>query len=165
MKAYRILTVLLAIISVSGCSAPPPTEQLTKGPCEPLTSVVVIDGDTIKTSERKIRFIGINTMELTTTNKTQKKWALIAKEELTHIIEQAPVCIVKDPQVADKDKYGRDLRYVYQGNTLLNESLVEKGLAEVYMIDTFTYKEGFLKKQAAAVEQGTGMWKDRKPRK
>lgn len=62
--------------------------------------------------------------------------------------------------VSDRDKYGRLLGYVWVGDKMLNEMLIEKGYARVAYIDTpnVKYVDQFRNIQTTAQKNGTGIW-------
>ncbi|WP_338448474.1 thermonuclease family protein [Niallia oryzisoli] len=62
--------------------------------------------------------------------------------------------------VCERDKYGRLLAYVYVDGIMLNELLLEKGLARVaYVFPPNTrYVERFRKIERKAQERGVGIW-------
>lgn len=108
-------------------SEEPSSEILEEVPKEQTTFMVtrVIDGDTIEieTGER-VRLICIDTPEIS------EDYYQEAKDYLTDIILNEEIELVKD--VSETDRYGRLLRYVYNGNVFINGKLVEEGYARVY---------------------------------
>ncbi len=123
----------------------------------------VIDGDTIeviKDNETfKVRYSGIDTPELDSKNKETKCLAEKAKEANENLINNKKVKLEEDTN--DKDEYGRLLRYVWLDNILINEYLVENGLARA---DTFLsgekYKERIEKAEKEAKEKERGIWSE-----
>jgi endonuclease YncB( thermonuclease family) len=86
----------------------------------------IVDGDTIKASlngsEVTIRYIGVNTPE---TDQACYAEATAANQSL---VSGQTVTLVKD--VSETDQYGRLLRYVYLGATMVNAELARQGWAE-----------------------------------
>lgn len=89
----------------------------------------VIDGDTIDVdidgSTYRVRYVGVNTPER---DETCYADATAMNAEL---VEEQTVGLVRDS--SDTDRYGRLLRYVYVGNTLVNAELVRDGYAEAVL--------------------------------
>lgn len=105
----------------------------------------VIDGDTIEAlidlgfdtwTMRTIRLINIDTPEIRTKDLTEKKFGLIAKEEVISILSKT----INDEneiyfylQSIDYDSWGRCLGIVETIDGVnLNEYLLENGFAEEY---------------------------------
>jgi len=97
----------------------------------------VIDGDTIelKTGE-KVRYIGVDSPELNDAGSADDEclaWAAKVRNE--QLIQSGQVRLVSD-NGANKDAYGRLLRYAYVGNTFVNGQLANEGLAKVFFCQT-----------------------------
>lgn len=124
--------------------------------------VRVIDGDTIDVEingeEFRVRYIGVNTPER---DEVCYAEAVRANRDL---FQNTTVTLVKD--TSDTDQYGRLLRYIYRGTSMVNEALVRDGWAEVvrYPPDT-GYYDRFrdLENEAARAGRGchpTGIFND-----
>ena len=124
--------------------------------------VRVIDGDTIvvkiNNKQEKVRYIGIDTPELTKTpciaNKAKEYNALLLKDAKQIILEK---------DVRDRDKYGRLLRYVYvvknNKKIFVNAELVKNGWAKVLTIPPdVKYGKLFLKLYKQARKKQLGIW-------
>ncbi|MFZ4816978.1 MAG: thermonuclease family protein [Phototrophicaceae bacterium] len=91
----------------------------------------VIDGDTIDVSLNgetvRVRYLGVNTTEMSSDDPCSQE----GKDANRALVEGQTVTLVadRDPQ----DQYGRELRYVYVGNTFVNAELVSQGWAEAVM--------------------------------
>jgi len=89
----------------------------------------VIDGDTIDVSingtEYRVRYVGVNTPER---GENCYQEAVDANRNL---VNGQTVTLVKD--TSDTDRYERLLRYIYVGNTFVNEELVRNGYAEAVL--------------------------------
>lgn len=110
----------------------------------------VIDGDTIELSDwRKVRYIGINSPEMTDKRAEILCFAKMAKAENQKLVEGRTVEMEKD--VSDKDKYDRLLRYIWIDGKMVNETLISGGFAKVatYPPDV-KYKDLFLEAQKSA---------------
>jgi micrococcal nuclease len=61
--------------------------------------------------------------------------------------------------VEDRDEYGRLLRYVWLGDTMINAELVRLGYAYSYSLPPNMRYEGlFLRLEGEAREQKLGLW-------
>lgn len=116
----------------------------------------VVDGDTIDVmigaTEYRVRYIGIDTPEL-----RGECYAAEAKAWNAALVDGRMVCLEKD--VSDVDRYGRLLRYVWIGPTMVNASLVRNGYAEAveYPPDV-AYAGLFATLEAEAIASGAGLW-------
>lgn len=113
----------------------------------------VIDGDTIETDNGlTVRILGINTPE--------KKQFLYedAKSFLKNLVEGKNITMEKD--VVDRDIYGRLLRYVFINGTFVESQLLEKGLANAFIIPPNEKYSAKLKEaEKYAKDNGLGLWK------
>ena len=93
----------------------------------------VVDGDTlvarVEGEEETVRLLGIDTPE---TGDCGYERAARALEELA---DGRRVRLVEDPSQAERDRYGRLLRYVEAGNVDLGEEVVRLGWADVYVFE------------------------------
>jgi len=109
----------------------------------------VIDGDTLVLEDNQtVRLIGINTPE-----KGQPGYSA-AKQELGFLTGER---VFLERDVADKDRYGRLLRYVYH-NGLVNALLVRKGLAPVYRTNNKKHLGELLEAEDISRKAGRGIW-------
>lgn len=139
----------------------PPTavsEEAIRGtaePAEPAELVVVVDGDTLDVRiagvVERVRLIGVNAPE-----RDECLYAE-ATEGLVDLLGEGSLRFESD--TSDRDQYGRLLRYVWAGGTLVNERLVLDGLAiaQRYEPDT-TMAERFETAQDRATDRGAGLW-------
>lgn len=109
----------------------------------------VIDGDTIETSIGKVRLLGINTPEKNTAYSEQAKAFLKNFEGKQIQIEKTS---------EDKDKYGRYLRYVYYDSLFINQEILKRGLAHLYVYTTDKNTRTLEKAEKAAQENELGIW-------
>lgn len=116
----------------------------------------VIDGDTIEIEGgKRLRYIGIDTPEISGNNPDC--FGREAYEKNKELVEGNIVRLEKD--VSETDRYGRLLRYVYKGDTLINDLLVREGFASAYTYPTdVKYKDRFLEAQAEARNNNKGLW-------
>jgi len=108
--------------------------------CFPVTEVLkVVDGDTVDVQIRvkpldldllanmRIRMEGINAWESRTSNQKEKVLGLAAKQRLSELV-LAPITVC----LSGKGKFGRWLGTLFDGETNINEQLVQEGHAQWY---------------------------------
>lgn len=123
--------------------------------------VEIVDGDTIKVELRgqvyRLRYIGMDSPERDVAGSTPEPYAVEATEANRRLVEGQTVTLDKD--VSDTDRYGRLLRYVYVGDTLVNVELVRLGLAwaKTYPPDTRLQAE-IIAAEKQAREAHRGLW-------
>lgn len=145
----RILLCLLLFV----CSCSITGHSVVNNFEGPYNVTYVVDGDTldINISER-IRMSGINTPE------HDECYYQEAKDRLKELTLGKDVFL--EPDISDRGKYGRLLRYVYVGDVNVNKVLVVEGYARVYdkyASDTSRYLE--LKEvETLAKAEGLGLW-------
>jgi len=118
----------------------------------------VIDGDTIEIEGgEKVRYIGIDTPETVDPRKPVQFFGKEAAEKNHHLVEGKRVGLQKD--ISETDKYGRLLRYVWLGESMINLVLVKEGYARVstYPPDV-KYQALFIDAEREAREKGLGLW-------
>jgi len=136
----KIFLLLLLIILISGCIKED-TVFVTR----------VIDGDTFETSDGEtIRLLGINTPE------KHEYYYEEATEYLRKLIENKNVRLEGDK--TNKDWYGRELRYVYIGNKLVNAEMLEQGYARIYLLKDRKYQNSFQYAENHAKDLHLGVW-------
>lgn len=122
------------------------------------TVVSVVDGDTIKIEGGEVvRYIGINTPETVAPNRPVECMGREASARNKALVQGKVIELEKD--VSERDKYGRLLRFIWIGETMINEQLVREGLAQVstYPPDV-KYQSVFVGAQRQAVEEKIGLW-------
>jgi len=117
----------------------------------------VVDGDTIKINQQKIRLFGIDAPESKQTCDRQgKTWrcGVDATARLKDLIQRKPVrCEIKD-----KDRYGRLVGICFVNDTEINAWMVRNGYAVAYRQyggDRYDQEE------ALAKREGQGIWGSR----
>ena len=120
--------------------------------------VRVIDGDTVEIEGgQRVRYIGIDTPEIVHPTEPAERFGEEAAEKNRELVLGKIVSLEKD--VADRDEYGRRLRYVWLGDTMINAELVRLGYAYTYSLPPNTrYRELFLRLEGEAREQKLGLW-------
>lgn len=122
------------------------------------TVVSVVDGDTIKIEGGEIvRYIGVNTPETVAPNRPVECYGKEASAKNKELVQGKRVELEKD--VSARDKYGRLLRFVWIGDTMINEALVREGYAQVstYPPDV-KYQSRFVEAQRLAIAEKRGLW-------
>jgi len=129
---------------------------------EQATVLSVVDGDTIEvrredgTTER-VRYIGIDTPETVHPQKPVQCFGKEASAKNRELVNDKEVVLERD--ITDRDKYGRLLRYVYVGDTFVNEVLVQNGFAHAYPYPPdVRYEERFRAAERSARQEHRGLW-------
>lgn len=120
----------------------------------------IIDGDTIELENgQKVRYLNIDTPETVDPRKPVQCFGKEASEKNRELVEGKIVRLEKD--VTDKDKYGRLLRYVWVGETMINLELVKLGYARIYTYPPdVKYQKEILSAEKTAREQKLGLWQN-----
>lgn len=123
------------------------------------TVVSVVDGDTIKIEGGEVvRYIGINTPETVAPNKPVECFGKEASAKNKELVHGKVVELTRD--VSQRDRYGRLLRYVWIGDTMINEVLVREGFAQVSTYPPDVAKTDILlEAQRLAREEEKGLWR------
>lgn len=100
----------------------------------PATFDHVIDGDTVsvKVNNRKktVRLLLIDTPESKKPNTPVQPYSNEAARYTESLVKTCNLSVQYDTK-GKTDRYGRDLVYLYCGNTMINEQLVRQGYARV----------------------------------
>jgi micrococcal nuclease len=122
-----------------------------------------VDGDTFWVddgSEKglKIRLIGVNTPETVHPQKPVEFYGIEAANYIKEILDGKKVRLEFD--VAEKDKYGRTLAYVFlKDGTFINAELLKNGYGSVMTIPpNVKYAEYFVELEREARENNRGLW-------
>ena len=122
----------------------------------------VVDGDTIVVSfdgrTERVRLIGVDTPESVHPDQGRNvPYGKVASEFTKSRLEGKEVFLEFD--VAERDKYGRLLAYVYIDGAMFNKTLLDEGHA---MVATYPpnvkYVDVFTAAQKAARKAGKGLW-------
>lgn len=127
-------------------------EQVEGEQVETVLATRVIDGDTIEVEGgKRVRYIGVDTPEVGDCYASE---ATIKNRE---IVLNKQVRLEKD--VSETDRYGRLLRYVWVGDKMVNEALVQQGYAQVatYPPDV-KYQDRFSSTERQARDADLGLW-------
>ncbi len=120
----------------------------------------VIDGDTIVLNNgARVRYIGIDTPELSDHRRSVRTLAFSAKEYNQRLVEGKTVRLEYD--LERFDKYHRILAYVYIGDLFVNAELVKEGYATLLTIPpNVKYTSRFLALQEQSRENKKGLWRE-----
>lgn len=118
----------------------------------------IIDGDTIQLETgQTVRYIGIDTPETAHPNKPAECFGKEAADKNKELVLGKSIQLEKD--VSETDKYGRLLRYVWVGETLINDYLVRNGFAKSssYPPD-IKYQTQLMEAEREARDNQRGLW-------
>lgn len=128
--------------------------------------VRVVDGDTMKVSfteggkakEETIRLLLVDTPESVDPEKPVQPFALDASNYAKTMLTGKDVQLELD--VSERDKYGRLLCYLYIGDKMFNELLLENGYARVAYIypPNVKYVDQFRAIQKTAQQKAVNIW-------
>jgi micrococcal nuclease len=123
----------------------------------------VTDGDTLKVTledgtEETVRLLLVDTPETKHPSKPVEPFGPEASEFAEEMLEGKEVEL--ELEVAERDKYGRLLAYVYVDGRMFNEMLLELGLARVAYVfpPNVKYVDQFREIQDIARGKAMGIW-------
>jgi len=155
-------TAAVGIIDTSASAVTDATSTSTESQASELVKVTrVVDGDTINVEingkVEPVRYIGIDTPETVDPRKPVQCFGVEASKKNKELVEGKMVRLEKD--ITDRDKYKRLLRYVWLGDTLINQTLVEQGFAKSYSYPPdVKYQDLFVAAEKKAREDKLGLW-------
>lgn len=92
----------------------------------------VVDGDTIRLGQRRVRLLGIDAPELTAARcPGELALAERAADRLVSLVNQGAFDLTAH-RFWDKDGYGRDLRLLKRDGRSIGDMLIDEGLAQRY---------------------------------
>ena len=125
-----------------------------------------VDGDTAKfiynNEEKTARFLAIDTPETVHPTKKDEQWGKEASEFTCKKIKEAKKIVLEFDEESDrKDKYGRYLVWVFVDGNLLQEQLIENGLAEIaYLYGDYKYIDVLENAEDKAKSNKIGIWEN-----
>jgi micrococcal nuclease len=155
MTRPSILFYLLACLISLACASPIASEEAQVAR--------VVDGDTLMVEIagrlETIRLIGVDTPETVHPNRPVERFGKEASAFTRRLADGKTVRLEPDPENADRDKYGRLLRYVFlPDGTLLNATIVARGFGHAYTRFPFSRMEEFRALEREARQAGLGLW-------
>lgn len=130
----------------------------------------VSDGDTVKVLVKgrieRVRLIGIDTPELGRDGAADQCHAREATRQMNRLVKGRRVHLQRDRTQADRDAYGRLLRYVYtgrgHGRRDVGRTLVANGHGREYTYKGRVYKHqsAHRKAERSARKAGRGLWRE-----
>ncbi len=128
-----------------------------------------VDGDTIwiKMNDKstKVRLLSINAPEIEHEESPADYMGEESKNYVCNILENATkVEMEYDKNSKKEDKYGRTLAWIWVDDKLLQESIIEEGLAKVdYVYNEYEYSAYLCEVEYKAIDAKKGIWqKDKK---
>jgi micrococcal nuclease len=121
----------------------------------------VYDGDTLTVSfcnvlDLKVRLIGVDTPEVRGGTELTKNAGKEIRDKLRDMLVGKEVRIITDKK---QRPYGRVLGYVYIGNTMVNQWLIEQGYAvPLFYQPNIKYQQEFEYLSEIAEESKAGFW-------
>ena len=155
MKKIILCMIILIIVTV-------------KAETIPVTFDSCIDGDTAhflyNNKNLKVRFLAINAPEIEHEDKPAAFMGDEAKEFVCEMLSQAErISLEYDNNSDREDKYGRTLAWIWLDDKLLQELLLEKGLAKVdYIYDEYLYIPYLCQVEKKAQKEQLGIWQKEK---
>ena len=128
--------------------------------------VEVVDGDTAKFKmngkQITVRFLGINTKETVHPEIGEEEWGKEASDFTKEKLKNATKIELEFDDIADKkDKYDRYLAWIWIDDELLQNLLVENGLAENYMLqNNYKYAGMLQESEEIAKNNKIGIWSE-----
>lgn len=125
-----------------------------------------VDGDTarfiINGEEKTVRFLAIDTPESNHPEKEEEPFSKEASNYTCNLITRAKEIYLEYDGNSDKeDKFGRILAFVIVDGELLEEKLIENGLAKVaYIYGDYAHLSDLRKKEAEAMDKKIGIWSE-----
>lgn len=131
---------------------------------EKVKFVKCVDGDTAKFERNNkvftLRFLAVNTPETKSPKKGVEFYGKEASNYTCKRLQEAKTIEIEyDNKSERKDRYGRNLGWVFLDDKLLQKDLVENGYAKVdYIYDKYKYVEELKEIEKKAKEAKKGLW-------
>jgi micrococcal nuclease len=152
----------------TGTISPQPTGVLGQQSSIATNSAIVtkvVDGDTVRVSsnnkEETIRMIGINTPETVDPRREVECFGKEASNRTKELLTGKQVVLESDDTQDSRDRYGRQLVYVWLDGVNINKQLIAEGYAYEYTYEQpYKYQFEFKEAQLLAQETKKGLWAD-----
>jgi micrococcal nuclease len=124
----------------------------------------VVDGDTIDVlidgQKARIRLIGLDTPEVVDPRRPVQCFGREASKRMTQLVHGKKVRLERDPTQADRDKYGRLLRYVFlPDSTNVAQQMIREGYGHEYTYRLpYKYQRQFKETERYARDHHLGLW-------
>lgn len=123
----------------------------------------VVDGDTFtydwNGEKRTVRLLGVDTPETVDPRKEVQCFGAEASQISKNLMEGREVRLETDPIANERDKYNREIRYVYLADgRMINRYLVANGYAFATPEYQFSLKQEFVNLEKEANISGKGLW-------
>lgn len=128
--------------------------------------IEAVDGDTAKFKmygeQITVRFLGINTKETIHPEIGEEEWGKEASDFTKEKLQNATKIELEfDSYAEEKDKYNRYLAWIWIDDVLLQNLLVENGLAETYMLqNNYKYAGVLQESEELAKNSKIGIWSE-----
>lgn len=127
--------------------------------------IKVIDGDTIQVlindKKETVRLIGIDTPETVDPRREVECFGKEASDKMKSLLNDKSVVLKNDPEVSERDKYGRLLRYVFlKDDVHVNKLMIQEGYAHEYTYESnpYKYQSEFILAEKKAEKEKRGLW-------
>jgi micrococcal nuclease len=153
MKIKRVLLFLIIIILLVDLAYFYPyfTGEVVKYEIEKAFATDILDGDTLEVDNKtRVRLLCINTPE-------RGKYYYEEAKIFLSKLENKEIGILRDRE--DVDRYNRSLRYVFYNGEMINEKILEKGLAHTYLCENLRYEKELVRAEENARQEEKGIWK------
>jgi micrococcal nuclease len=151
MQRHTLAGLLVGGLALHSCESAPGPASLPPASC---VVARVVDGDTFSCRDgRKVRLLGIDTPEL-----GQGEPGRQAHAALRHLLPLGTT-VRLERDVSSRDRFGRELAYIWTGARMVNESLVRQGWAMLYTLPPNVKHAGRLERaQKEARAARAGLW-------
>ena len=161
-KGYYISLLICMLVLFSGLIVFASGERIV------VQYVKTSDGDTarfiLNGENVRVRFLGINTPEVSGENKVEEPYGKEALQYTETILENAKKIEIEFDNIADEeDRFGRKLAWVWVDDELLEVKILQEGLAKTYMLkNNYRYAKELKEAESIAKKQRLGLWSSMK---
>ena len=145
------------------------SKTYTSDPCGSNNKIKVkfnrcVDGDTVVLTkdgkEEKYRFLAVDTPESVHPTKDVELYAKEASKNTCDLLTNASTIYVEYDSNSDKkDKYNRNLVWIWIDGTLLQELMISEGFARVaYIYGNYKYIDNLCSLEKEAINSNKGIW-------